>query len=369
MKEIELIPGDTFYFKGHGLSDAGTDDRMVAVFPPRPNTIYGALRAAYIHQHRTFASFYAESDETLKKWMGTPDRTGAFSIHGVFLKQKGQLQLPLPLDYQVVKQHDDFIAHPLKLKKRDFTSSATSHYWLQAPVRKKSESAAGKWVSLENWKKANRSKEPIQSIRSMSDYVESYPKLGIQIDSFYGKAKESYLYRLQMMQLKDETAMTVYTSCAPTFQEVSFARIGGENRPWRVIEKEVGSFSFWNEEEKKEIQNAIATKQMARVILLTPAIFNETFSQETLTLDETLEVDVLTRVIGRQEIFGGWDIAKNRPKVRQSLIPAGSVFYIKVEEEQIERLLELAGGFHIPSEKTNEGFGYAVITGYFEEAE
>ena len=49
-----LKPVDTFFFKGQQISEAGNDNNMFGIFPPRPNTVYGALRSAYIHEHIPF---------------------------------------------------------------------------------------------------------------------------------------------------------------------------------------------------------------------------------------------------------------------------------------------------------------------------
>src|SRR5690625_6530374 len=103
MKELRLTPVDWFYFKNHALTTAGNvnENVMDVLFPPRPNTIYGALRSGYIHAHSSFDHFYEESDEHIKEWMGTKTEKGNFAMQCLLLKKKNDELLPVQLDFQV----------------------------------------------------------------------------------------------------------------------------------------------------------------------------------------------------------------------------------------------------------------------------
>ena len=77
--KLVLKPVDTFFFRNHKSMNAGEDSFASGVFPPRPGTVYGALRSAYIHKKSNFSTFAAGTDSELVRWMGTPSRHGEFA--------------------------------------------------------------------------------------------------------------------------------------------------------------------------------------------------------------------------------------------------------------------------------------------------
>ena len=59
---ILLRPVDTFFFRDHKPFSMGEVSKATGWFPPRPGTVYGALRSAYIHRHSDFSTFYEGKD-------------------------------------------------------------------------------------------------------------------------------------------------------------------------------------------------------------------------------------------------------------------------------------------------------------------
>ncbi len=152
MTKLVLTPADTFFFKNHHATQAGETTVMESMFPPRPNTIYGALRAAYIYAYSSFDEFARGADERVKRWMGTPNERGAFRLHYCALADGDSLFLPLPLDYQVVEEGDSLKAYPLQLAKDRKPSSASTMWRLASSRREKTKSSQHRYVSLSEWK-------------------------------------------------------------------------------------------------------------------------------------------------------------------------------------------------------------------------
>lgn len=366
MTTLRLTPVDTFFFKGQQTTVAGADTAMMGIFPPRPNTIYGALRSAYIHKHAAFNEFYDGANAEVKKWMGTPNELGEFHLDYCGLYFDGSLILPLPLDYQVIEKEENLLeAHPLTLCVDEAPSSQESTWRLMSPRREKSKSSSNQFVRLHQWKNSILNNRPIKRLISLSQILTVEPKVGIALDYDKRRTKEHYLYRINKMRFKKDGALLVYSSSCPDFSNIRFARIGGENRPW-IIQQEQESIVFWNEQELVQLKEQILQSKIAKIILLSPAIWNrgsrpENFDGKLLTLPNGLQVEWLTAAIGRPSLFGGWDIAKHRPKRRCFMVPNGSVIYINVQEDQVDSLLDLANGFSFTDQGSKEGFGFAII--------
>lgn len=61
-------------------------------------------------------------------------------------------------------------------------------------------------------------------------------------------------------------------------------------------------------------------------------------------------------------MIGGFDINKKMPKVMQKAVPAGSVYYIKVEtNKEAKELIQKLHGNSISEYKKEEGFGICYV--------
>lgn len=366
-----LKPADTFFFKGHHTVEAGEDSDMFGLFPPRPNTVYGALRSAYIHEHMSFSDFAKGTNEEVKQWMGTPDSLGKFAIDFCGLVFETQLLFPLPLDYQVIEKkiekdgQEQAQAHPLQLTRTDGLSSLGSKWLLTSQLKEKSKSAANWFVRKEDWKKQVLLAKPIENLVALGDLLAVENKVGIALDYRKRTGQESHLYRMNFLRFKADSHLYVYSSSAPDFSHVRFARLGGENRPW-LIRQEKETLTIWDQKEYEAIRKQIAKTKKARIILLTPAIWEngsrpKSFDGGKITLPNGIKAELLCAAIGRPAIFGGWDIVRHRPKKRRFMVPAGSVLYVGLEEKEIVRFLDLVNGFSFTDYGSQEGFGFAVI--------
>ncbi|MEW5323558.1 type III-B CRISPR module-associated Cmr3 family protein [Geobacillus thermoleovorans] len=374
MAKLVLTPTDTFFFKNHHVTQAGETTVMESMFPPRPNTIYGALRAAYIYAHSSFEAFESGEDECVRKWMGTPDERGDFRLHYCALADGETMFLPLPLDYQVVEEGESLTAYPLQLVQDRKPSSSPNIWRLASSRREKTKSAQHRYVSAEEWKRALLAGQPIHSLRSLSTFVVQEEKVGIQLDIVKRTARESFLYRVAKQRFLGEASLVAYIGDGPDFSHVKWARIGGENRPWS-IHQESGEFRLWNSDEKKRIEQDIQRTRLAKIVFLSPAIFSNgsrpgSMDGNRWTWPNGATVTWIAAAIGRPELYGGWDIVRHRPKPRKWMVPAGSVIYVKIERDNdLPLVLSALDGIHLTDEGAEEGFGLAIITSANESEE
>ncbi|PDO10556.1 MAG: type III-B CRISPR module-associated protein Cmr3 [Candidatus Reconcilbacillus cellulovorans] len=373
---FELRPADTFFFRDHRPFAVGEDSAAAGLFPPRPGTVYGALRTAYVLRHSDLETFYAGRDEAVRAWMGTPSEKGRFRLRGVFLKVGDDLLLPVPFDCVVVGKTGDS-ARRLKLvyePERAGWASDESAWRLYSNSREKTESAAGMYVRLNDWKRhLFGGDEPMPAVQVYGRLVVREPKIGIALDPATRRARDEMLYRVEMGRFHEEEGRAVSLVAeaddddAPDFADIPMLRLGGENRPWTLRQLR-GSLEVLTATERAEVSRRIRETGIARVVFLTPAIWKrgnrpERFDSETgvWRIDDGLEVRILTAALGRPVVIGGWDMARNRPKPRRNALPAGAVVYVEVKPSLAETFVETAFRRSLSDELSEEGYGRAVV--------
>jgi CRISPR-associated protein Cmr2 len=372
MKQLLLQPVDTFFFRNQKDFKPGEDSTAGSIFPPRPGTIYGALRSAYIHNHSSFTIFSEGSDKDLKDWMGNPQSPGRFSMRGCLLYADNQVLLPLPLDYQVVKTGDANTAekaYPLLLTHDDVPASDGRDYRLYGVDEGKSSSAAGAFINLTQWKEEILNRQGVDIIRS-SQFIEDEHKLGIALDWEKKTAREKMLYQIKMSRFKSQPSagngagFIAVCKEAPSFADVPFLRLGGKNRPWHLKELP-DEFCLFSSVEEEQIINQIEESGIARLIMLSPAVWTDKSvfyirEKSRFRVNEYLELPVLAQALGRPILLGGWDIARNAPKPRIQAAPAGTVLYLKVGREQARPLVLALKDAVLSDELGYEGYGWAA---------
>ncbi|KUO70793.1 MAG: hypothetical protein APF81_12730 [Desulfosporosinus sp. BRH_c37] len=408
MKQLLLQPVDTFFFRNHKNFTPGENATATTIFPPRPGTIYGALRSAYIHCKSDFSTFAQGSDQDLKEWMGTPRKAGQFTLRGCLMHINNHTLLPLPLDYQVVKTTNNNNpqnrsmdkplvepfqeiadekaerAYPLILKNDNDPASDGREYRLYGVSVDKSSSSAGALVGLDQWKQEIVNRTGLTIYRS-SRFIEDEDKLGITRDWETKTAREGMVYQIKMSRFKtsedsgesirkipESSGFLAVCNKTPAFSSVPYLRLGGKNRPWTLHELKE-DFNLFTSSEEKEIIGQIEKSGIARLILLSPAIWTEQSAyylreEARFRVNQELEFPILTEAIGRLTLVGGWDIARNAPKPRMQAVPAGTVLYLQVAKEQARKLVMAVKDAVLSDELGYEGYGWAVCgAGKLEE--
>lgn len=288
--------------------------------------------------------------------------------------------LPLPLDYQVVKgfeedDDDGEIAYPLVLEHDETLASDGKADRLYGIRKEKSSSSAGAFVGLNEWKQELIRPSGLKIVRS-SQIIESEDKLGIAMDWETKTAYEGMVYQIKMNLFKSwdelgertneskKSGFLAVCKKAPDFKSVPFLRLGGKNRPW-ILQELDDDLEIVSANEEAQIIEQIETTGIARLIFLSPAVWTEQsdfYHREngSFSLNQELEFPILAEAIGRPMLLGGWDIARNAPKARTQAVPAGTVLYLKVEKEQVRKLVRVLRDAVLSDELGYEGYGWAV---------
>lgn len=374
MKQLLLQPVDTFFFRNHQNFTAGENSNAATIFPPNLGTLYGALRSAYIHQKSSFARFLEGSDLPLKEWMGTTKNPGRLRLRGCFIYANRQAQLPLPMDYQVIKADNEKgeqaaeMAYPLDLRRDGNLTSNGRDYCLYGVMEKKSSSSSGGFISFDQWKNEILYRKGIEIHRS-SYFIETEEKQGIAREWERKTAQHGMLYHIKMsrfktLELGERSGFVVLCNEGPCFADVPFLRLGGKNRPW-TLQELPEKFSLFSSDEEERIIGQIEESGIARLILLSPAVWTEQSAyyqreKNSFKINHELEFPILAEAMGRPILLGGWDMARNAPKARSQAVPAGTVLYLKVARGLAEKLITALKDAVLSDELGHEGYGWAV---------
>ena len=115
-----------------------------------------------------------------------------------------------------------------------------------------------------------------------------------------------------------------------------------------------------------EVRVAIKKTRRARLILLTPAIFEQGFLPSWV-LKSVPGVDALVKAaaVNRYQTVSGWDYEKQSPKPTRRLAPAGSVYFIELDgdDDAIDRFVDAVWMHNISDDPQDrlDGFGLAVL--------
>jgi len=163
-------------------------------------------------------------------------------------------------------------------------------------------------------------------------------------------------------------ALAVSTDAANINKGV--ASLGGERRlvSWRDFQ---GTENIFDSTCPKEIVESIVENQTCRVVLLTPAYFEQGWKPTWIIQDGNLELKAAA--IQRTQVISGWDFEIQKPKPTRRLVPAGSVFFFKLNgnKDQIENWIARTWMNCISDDEQSrkDGFGLAVLGTWTEGKE
>lgn len=203
---------------------------------------------------------------------------------------------------------------------------------------------------------------------------KSETRTHVSIDASTQTALSGALFQTSGMEFikrnKNETlsqvkqlALAIETSA--TFDE-GVASLGGERRVV-YLESSTDSLPACDEEIKKQI---IKDKH-CRLMLVTPAYFENGYLPEQLKQTYNLEIEAVA--LPRYQTISGWDYSVldekgkmiGAPKPTRRLVPAGSVYFIKFNDEsKIESFIKevwLQSVCEKDSQEARDGFGIALI--------
>ena len=335
---------DTWFFRESRPMEALGGAELVSVFPPPVRTLLGAVRTAIgdangvdWHQFKDNAALQAQIG------YGSDD-FGALSVVGPWLSLAEQRLFPIPCF--VVRQQSTELAR-MRIGK-----PIQSHLSVM-PVRLAETAGPGRskpleqcWCTRENFEQLLNGKllDPAAIYRNAQLYQQE-PRLGIARDVTRRITDEGKLYQTKHLRPVADLVIEIeLTHNGQTELRDSLLRLGGEGRLAHVRVSAVADNSSLNEVLKPPVVTSDTCGLI--LILLTAARFESQGNSDWLPKElqpavqdgaqvwqgtiNGVELTLHAAVLGKAQREGGWDMAARKPRAVQSLIPAGSAYYVTV---------------------------------------
>lgn len=378
---IKLIPNDPLFFRSGRPFTMGDDTWADEIFPPYPSTIYGAIRSFLIFHRGSLNDFYHNGYNDI----GNKNNKGSLKLYGPFiLSEKNTPYFPAP--YDLVKKKGEQEKEEKDKEKQKNEKKDNNHYpltMIDTPAVFYSDKICQHKILV------SKSTEPVDEPEGWMDDIEfkeyltpkedhtlkkdrfyfinrkdifdKEPKIGIAREDKTLSSKEGYLYRIDQVRMAKNYGLLVKLEGVNGFPEKGILQLGGEGRT-AVFEK-------LDENPLESLQNLEISSHdnIFKLYLATPAIFDKGWLPNWIdenTLEgvfNNIKVKLLACAIGKYIRIGGWDMAKNKPKPMYKAVPAGSVYYFQLSENNFENVKNIFHFKCISDKKPEEGFGLCFV--------
>jgi CRISPR-associated protein Cmr3 len=337
-----LRPLDVLYLRGNRLF-GGPGDHGEALMPPWPSMAAGALRSRMLVDGggtdlAAFAGGAAPAGR-LGSVLGTPVAPGTFRVADFTLGRTGKGSTveplrPLPADLVALPDGSQGVAALCYLAPVETgqlpAGIATSYPLDRLPLLRiaaHKKPVAGCWLTGEGWGRylAGEPLEPRHVCRA-TDLWETDPRLGIALDAAARTAAEGQIYTTDAVALRDGVGFVVAVAgaegCLPAD---GLVRLGGDGRGAGVAPCTV---------DQLDPPERIEAEGRCRIGLTTPGLFPHGWRLPGMQEDwtwrgpEGVTARVVAAAVGRHEVVSGWDLATNRPKAAQRIVPVGAVYWL-----------------------------------------
>lgn len=374
--KLFIEPNDVLMFRD-GRPFAGGDDHFArGMFPPSPTTIYGALRSHILSNHwsefNKFASKFEEDQipEDVKAEIGMPDKLGSLALCQFTLAKRtnSHIEQLFPMPKDVVKEKGVEDGKPSILTFFNLINSRTitdlpaglSNMWY--PTEKPMEADAG-FLSVKEIEEYLSGNLP-SSVIKQKDVYETEERTGVKKNRLTRSVETGRLYSVEYFRLNENVGFAIEVENTKLLPESGILRLGGDNRSAGYTE------ASWINIPTERIIKKIAETKRFKLVLTTPAIFNQGWLPEGIDADTMqgqingVEARLISACIGKPIGIGGYDFVKNQPKIMKKAVPAGSVYYFELKDGKVDNLFEKLWLKSTSDERAHEGFGITLIGGF-----
>lgn len=355
---IKIDALDTLFFRDGRPFTMGEDTWANSIFPCYPSVIYGALRTVY----------FAENPGELDKANEDDDPTANLKIQAIYLKVDNEPYWSLPLDCVKNKKEKakDGLVEVSLLKRSEIRDNIISNYPCTGRLypfgKQKVDDVAGGILDEETLRDYLYSELIDGSFwaRQLSDCITLEPKIGIGRDKQTRTTlDEKKLYRVEMKRPEDSSGKRV--SIVVKFSGLKiptsgFMKLGGE-----------GKVVHYKKTSEVIIQPPKLEENVFKIYLTTPAIFEQGWlpwrmdKKDLIGIYKGLKLKLLTAAIGKYISIGGFDMKKQKPKTMCRAVPAGSVYYFKLLEGDLSKVVDVFHDKSISDFQSEQGFGLSFV--------
>ncbi len=326
---IRIRPLDTFFFRDGKPFSLGQETWADGIFPPSPSILYGALRAVY----------FSECPDDFNDANTPDDPTLKLKIKGIFLEIGKQLYLPVPDDFVITekgKKHLLEIVQDNHVSSNKIPSLVTTLTTTKETIADRESNALFQKVYYQRYLKGKT------DCQITKDYLQSEPKIAFKKNDATMTVDEESLHRVgtQRFFKKDENVSIVIDFEGLNIPDHGLMKLGGEGK--------IASYETIDKENYTRIEYPTLTDKYFKICLATPALFKQGWlpnwiNEKTFEGEfNNLKLKLLTAIVGKPVLVGGFDMKENKPKPMYKAVPAGSVYYFELlEESHIEEVIRV----------------------------
>ena len=380
-----VCPTDSLFIRGNmAFGDSG--EHGASFMPPPPSLFAGAFRSALLGsdtaQLTAFLATGRCTNGALDKCLGTPEAPGEFAVSWLTLAADsgaGSAPEPIaPLPADLLMLGDNFAT----LEPRSVAESVVSAGDL--PLRATLVSAKQEKPTGSVYLRSQGLAQHLQGLRPMTQHgvtskhlFSRDPRLGIGLNSDAHTAEEGQIYTTEgyAFSPKSATEKALFSSTgflvglqgvAGLMPAEGVLRLGGDGR----------SAHYRRVDFSPPQVTLAAGHTRFRLLLQTPAIFNQGWLPDGITLQDgqyCLQGDgfsarLACAALGRRDTVSGWDLYHWKPKPAQAAAPAGSVYWFDEFTGSTDKLAAwVANGLLTedaatrPSTRRAEGYNRALL--------
>lgn len=331
---------DTWFFRESRPMDAIGGLELASVFPPPPRTLLGAVRTAIGDASEAdWAAFACDASHALRREIGFADDLGPLRLSGPWLTQGAERLYPAPLFLfrRPVGTAPGFAR--LRVGPAMHTYLGRVRLPALPEGMQGSRPLSHAWLTRLGLEAVLAGRFPDGSdVRHGSKLFAEECRLGIARDNVRRIPHDGLLYQTRHVRPRSDLAIEADIEFAEgSGTPKGLVRFGGEGRLTHLsgVAPRVAPVA----------PSPTALTKGLILVLLTPARFTDPNSWlppgfESLDGEDSrawkgqiagVDLVLHAAVIGKTQREGGWDMVNRRPRAVQSLIPAGSAYYVTTD--------------------------------------
>lgn len=366
---VQFEPVDSWFFRESRPHGSVGANALNSVFPPPTRTLVGAIRshigACYFASHPQSSWDDLDKITPLKAVVGNAEKLGSLQPRGVFLQEQQDSQttyfLPAPTNICSKTEGDKTRYLAFELTSSLYETDIGKTYLVTLPEKTAQindtrgfKPLENTWISTRVWEAilnadiASLSQQQA-NIRTTNDFISSEYRLGIELISTQRSIKEGQLYQTNHCRLKPNVSVIMPIEYNETelnqiakhaFARPVLLRVGGEARmaavsvcqkipsylpkaPTKKLSQEVGN--------KKRFMLYFITKLAMQEKNWLPKDFNQIENGWQGVIND-INMTIISACIGKAHREGGWNQLEHKPRAIENYLPAGSVFFVEVDE-------------------------------------
>ena len=352
---------DSMLFRKCMPFDAGIHRMVTSFYPPTPTTIQGAIRSLiisknnvnfsdwenFIKYNKTENHLNNEKLLKLKDLIGDTESLGKLILKGPFIAKKLEnnrfkLYFDVPLDLVKIRKKEEnkiFKLEPIKVKslngKYNFVFNDDKLNFLPWSYRGlRVESFENYYISEDELKLYLLGEKIEKSNLLKKDEVYKIEKRpGIWREDRV--TKEGMLYFADYVRVENDFGIIEEINFSDNnnveIDDIGTFYFGGQTKVAKYEKIDIDPFENLNRI-KNIIKDKINRYKNFKILFLTPVYLKDQYN----LIDDVLlsKSELISMCIGKPLVIGGWDLAKNQPKIARKFIPAGSIYYFKLKNNE-----------------------------------